>query len=206
MSAIIFDFDGTIADSFNVAIEIFHEITGRENKFTAEDISRLRGSTIMHVAGELDIKPWLIPKLLIQGRKLMSSKMPEVAPYQDFPKVIKYLHNEGHRLFIMSTNSKRNIEAFLAANGLEKLFIKIYGNVGILSKAGVLKRLIKSQKLDVKDSWYVGDEVRDIHAAKKADIRNISVSWGYNSYDILAENKPTKLVNSPLEILEVINF
>ncbi len=205
MSAVIFDFDGTIADSFHVALDIFYEITGHDDKLTTEDISRLRGSTLLHVAGELNIKPWQIPKLLLQGRRLMTSKMPEISPYQDLIDVLKHLHNEGHQLYIMSTNSKRNIEPFLAINNIKDLFIRIYGNVGIFSKAGVLRRIIKSQNLNIKDSWYVGDEIRDIQGAKKAGIRIISVSWGYNSAEILSSYKPTKLINSPLDILEVIN-
>jgi phosphoglycolate phosphatase len=204
MSVIIFDFDGTLADSFQAALEIFYDVTGRENKLTTVDIERLRGSTVVHVASELNIKLWQMPRLLIQGRKLMGEKMSEVTVYQGITEVIKQLHKDGHKLFIMSTNSKRNIQAFLSVNGLEKLFIKVYGNVGILSKANVLKHLIKSQNLDLNDSWYVGDEVRDIHAAKKAGVRIISVGWGYNSAEVLSNYKPTKLISSPLEILNAI--
>ena len=56
-----------------------------------------------------------------------------------------------------------------------------------------------------KEIVYVADETRDIEAAKKAKVRIISVTWGFNSREILKKQNPDFLVDRPEEILRIID-
>jgi phosphoglycolate phosphatase len=51
---------------------------------------------------------------------------------------------------------------------------------------------------------YVGDETRDIEAARKIQIQVIAVSWGFNSREVLAEQKPDFLISHPSQLIEVV--
>ncbi|PSB03825.1 HAD family hydrolase, partial [Merismopedia glauca] len=51
---------------------------------------------------------------------------------------------------------------------------------------------------------YVGDETRDIEAARKSKIKAIAVCWGFNFREILAKYKPDFLIDRPSQLLEVV--
>jgi phosphoglycolate phosphatase len=201
VSNIIFDFDGTIADSFTVVVDTFFKMTGRSQKVSVAEIKRLRGLPMLRVAQELDVRIWKIPVLLRRGRRMIRSQMNQIEPFVDMPEVIRALHADGHHLYIMSSNSVQNIQAFLHQHNLNREFIRIYGSVGVLGKAGVLRKIIRHNRLDAADTYYVGDEVRDIAGAKHAHVKIVSVGWGYNSAPILRLHHPNYLAKKPDDIL-----
>jgi phosphoglycolate phosphatase-like HAD superfamily hydrolase len=201
MAAIIFDFDGTIADTFETVVGIFYSLTGRKQPLPHEEIERLRGMSLPRAAEELHIKPWKMPFLLLLGRRRMTRRMNAIDAHPGVVEIIKKLHNEGHQLYIMSSNSLRNIQKFLRRHDLAYEFINVYGSAGLLSKARVLKKVVKQNRLDKNDTWYIGDEVRDVVAAQHAGVRVIAVTWGYNTAEILQEHRPTKLVRTPGQII-----
>ena len=201
MAALIFDFDGTIADTFETVVGIFYELPGRKKFLTPEEIQKLRGLSLAGVTEELHVSPWRIPFLLMLGRRRMKRRMHTIKAHAGIPEMIKKLHNEGHQLYILSSNSERNIQLFLSRHDMAYAFVKIYGGVGLFGKAHMLKKVIKQNRLDRKDTWYVGDEVRDVAGAKAADVRIMAVGWGYNTAEILAKHEPTKLIGKPADII-----
>ncbi|HEY5442247.1 MAG TPA: HAD-IA family hydrolase [Candidatus Saccharimonadales bacterium] len=204
MAAIIFDFDGTIADSFETVVGIFHELTGRHDPLPQDEIERLRGLSLLHAAEELHVHLWKMPFLLMRGRRRMTQSMSVIQPYPEVPAVIRKLYDEGHQLFIVSSNSTKNIQQFLRQHYMGREFVSVYGGVGLLGKARMLKRVLRRNKLDPKTVWYVGDEVRDITGAREAGLRVAAVTWGYNNAKILSEHQPTRLIKSPDELLKLL--
>ena len=83
-------------------------------------------------------------------------------------------------------------------------FVEIYSGVGLFDKARILKKVVRRNNLDPADTWYVGDEVRDIVGAQHAGLRVIAVAWGYNTAAILADHHPTKLLHRPSEIIDTL--
>jgi phosphoglycolate phosphatase-like HAD superfamily hydrolase len=61
-----------------------------------------------------------------------------------------------------------------------------------------------SHKLDPSKVFYIGDETRDIEAAKKAGIKSIAVTWGYNTKAILDNSNPDFLCESTDALKETI--
>ena len=55
-----------------------------------------------------------------------------------------------------------------------------------------------------QDIIYVADEVRDIEAARKAGVKIICVSWGYNDKSSLEKNNPDALVDNTDQLFAVI--
>jgi phosphoglycolate phosphatase-like HAD superfamily hydrolase len=205
VSNIIFDFDGTIADSFALVVGLAHELTGRHEPLPPEEITRLRSMSLLHVAQDLQVRPWKVPFLIARGRRLMRSRMPAVHPFGNMPQTIQTLSAAGHELYIMSSNSVQNITPFLKRYKMSHEFIQIYGGASLLGKARVLKKVIKQHKLDPAQTFYIGDEVRDIEAAKHAGIAIISVTWGYNDRKILSKHQPNFFAASPADITDIIS-
>lgn len=204
MANVIFDFDGTIADSLALAIHIYEKLLRGGDAMPTEEIERLRGMSLISVGLELRIAPWKIPMLLARGRRTMRRQMHTVQAFDGMSALIRALRADGHNLYIMSSNSVQNIRPLLTRLDLYNEFIKLYGNAGLMGKATVIRRMLKRQKLDPTETYYVGDEVRDIEAAKRAGIKIISVTWGYNNEAILRKHKPDFIAKKPADIQRAI--
>jgi len=50
----------------------------------------------------------------------------------------------------------------------------------------------------------MGDENRDVEAAKAANISSIAVSWGYQAKSVLSQYHPSFLIESPITLLDVL--
>jgi phosphoglycolate phosphatase len=203
-TTVIFDFDGTIADTFVMALNIFYKLKPRWPILPKGEVERLRGMAFLQVARELQIPPWDIPFLLIKGRNIMASQLDEAVLIPGMDDAIRQLRAKGHELYVISSNSNENINRFLDRYKIVDQFTEIHGSIGILSKARVIKNLLKEKGVDPKTAYYVGDEARDVEAAHKAKVRSVAVSWGYNNIKILAEHKPNVLVFDPAEIVKVV--
>lgn len=178
MAVIIFDFDGTIADTFDYAVEFLSKEAGAA-PLTKDQKAALHGLSMAGIARRLGL-PWRkLPGLFFKGRHRMSPAMKNIGPYDGMPDIIRGLRAKRHKLFILSTNTTRNIDKFLRRHGLEKQFIEVYGGVGMFGKAPALRRLLREQHIQTRQAIYIGDEVRDVMAAKSLGVRAIAVSWGF---------------------------
>lgn len=202
MSAIIFDFDGTIADSFDLVLEIFYDITGMK-RFSDTDITEFKKLPIRNAIKLVHIPSRQIPILLIKGRVQMGKRLNEIKPFPGIDVVLEQLRDQGHRLFIISSNSSNNVTTFLTEHHLVHNFEAVYGGIGLVGKAGALKRVIRHKKLEQEQTYYVGDESRDIMAAKNAHIHSIAVSWGYNDVSVLISEHPDVIAYEPSDLLSL---
>lgn len=203
MAAIIFDMDGTIADSFEYVSD-FLASEAKLSPLSAGDRTRLRGLSMAGMARQLGYRWWQLPKLFLAGRRRMQHSIRRLEPFVGLPELINKLHNEGHELFIVSNNSVRNIRSFLRRHDLEKCFLQIYGGVSFFGKRPVIRRLLREQNIDAKDAVYVCDEVRDLQAAESAGVRAVAVTWGFASASDLRGLKPHKVVDTPEELTAIL--
>lgn len=110
----------------------------------------------------------------------------------------------SYKLYILSTNSKPNIEYILNKYSIDRYFNDIYGDIGINGKTRNLKKLMRQQKLKPNECIYVGDELRDIQAAKKAKVSFIAVGWGYSNPETLKANHPYAVAQTPADIMHLV--
>ena len=76
----------------------------------------------------------------------------------------------------------------------------------MFSKHKVLRKFLQKNFLTPEEVIYVGDETRDIEAAKKIKMKAIAVSWGFNSKEALAAQNPEFLIHKPNELIDVIGM
>ncbi len=204
---LIFDFDGTIADTLHAIKHIMCEIYAEcgLGEIKEEDIERMRGMSAREAVKKLGIPWWKIPSLLKRGKAELSANIEKLLPISGIGPALGKLKAEGHKLYIVSSNSKENIERFLENHGLTKTFDDIHSDSGLWGKSGILKKLIKKESLAPGEALYVGDEIRDIEATRKAGIGIIAVSWGFNTEAALQKHNPDYVARKPEDLIEIAN-
>lgn len=203
MAAIIFDFDGTIADT----LDYFIDFIAKEAKLeplTQKERDALSGLSLVGISRRLGHPWWRMPFLYLKGRRIMEPYIKDMEPFRGMPQLIKKLHAEGHELFIISSNSVRNMRTFLRKQHLRTSFLQIYGGIVVFGKAPAIRQLLKEQNLEISDSVYVGDELRDVQAAQSIGMRAIAVTWGFASKQNLKEANPTAIADTPEELMRIL--
>lgn len=202
MAAIIFDMDGTIANSFDYVSEFLAREAGMwplEPKVK----EGLRRRSMAGMAKRLGHHWWEMPGLFYKGRREMRH-IKNLKPFPGMTEIIHKLHAEGHELFIVSSNSLHNVRDFLHKNDLHTYFLEIYGGVGMFGKAPALRRLLREQNIEVQDAFYIGDELRDIEAAQSINLRVIAVTWGFARHRDLQRAEASGLADTPEDIIRLL--
>jgi phosphoglycolate phosphatase len=204
-STAIFDFDGTLANSLDIVIDEYNQLAPRfrVKPIDRADLTRLRTLGGRAALREHNVSFWKVPFLTFAMRRALQRRVAEVQPIAGVPEALRALQEQDYPCSILSTNSSANIRRFLASQQLA-MFTHVVGSASMFGKAGALKKLVRKQRLDPARTYYVGDEVRDIAAAKAAGVRSIAVTWGYAQRDALVARSPDHVVDTPAELVELL--
>jgi len=202
ITTILFDFDGTLADTVHAGVAAFNELADRYGflKITKENAEALRAYGPLAAMKALHIPMYRVPMVLRALRSGVKDSLSTVKFTDGLRATILELKKKGYRLGIVTSSSKENVYAFLKNNRAE-IFDFIHAGAGIFNKAGKIKRLLTSKGLKNHETIFVGDEIRDIEAAHKNGMISIAVTWGINSRAGLAAAGPDFTVETANELL-----
>lgn len=206
MKVILFDFDGTIVDSVQVGIAITNRLA-EEFKFppfdeeTLEELKKLGSREALRRSR---IPAWKLPFLIRRFTKELNREIPSLQLFPGMRETLLELDRQGHLLGIVSTNSVKNIQEFLRIQGLTSTFDFVSASYALFRKSRLIVKILQQQQLQAAQVYYVGDETRDIEAARKSGVTAIAATWGLNSAEILQANDPDFLINSPPELIPLI--
>lgn len=203
---LIFDFDGTIAKTMLAAKKILDRLSLELNfrKIGNREIEELRGKKTEEIIKISGISLRKVPSAVKKARLLLADEISNLKPVKGMKGVLAQLKKEGCEIGILTSNSKENVEIFLDKNNLN-LFDFIYSGSSIWGKSSVIKDLIKKRKLNSRNIVYIGDETRDIEASRRAEIKIIAVTWGFNNEEILKKQNPDYLAKQPKELVEILS-
>lgn len=205
---IIFDFDGTLADTVPVMLTLIQELAkeiGYDKKITSEDLDWVRGHELKDIPHKFGI-PWIkIPYLLLKGRDLLNKQMFSVPACKGVLEMLQQLKKKGYTLAVLSSNRRDSIQEFIVKHNLAPFFDFVHSELNIFGKDKALISLLKQYKMPIADSIYVGDEMRDIEACKKINLDCISVAWGLNSPEALQKYGAQHVVTSPDQLVKLLS-
>jgi len=202
---VIFDFDGTIADTFKFGVKISNSLAPKfkYNLITEDTEEHYRGKSAQEILKEAGISFFKLPFVATRFQIEFSKVINELLPCEGIIDVINSLKDK-YELGIITSNSGKNVDRFLENHKLTNIFSFIISNKKLFGKAKTFKKIIKEKKINTEEVIYIGDESRDIEAAKKNNVKIISVSWGFNTYNLLEKYKPDFLISDAKEILKII--
>jgi len=200
---ILFDFDGTIANSGVLAVQIINELADKHGyrKVTAEEYLALNQLPVRERFKRQGVPLYKFPILVKGCLTIYRRLMPSVATFEGIPAAVAALKQEGILLSIVSNNSVENIRSFLEANAMSGHFDHILSVKHLFGKDHSIRKFMKHHGLRPEELVYVGDELRDIEVCRKIPLRIIAVTWGFDPPGLIQSGKPDYIARRPEELL-----
>ncbi len=202
---IIFDFDGTLADSVELMIDLYNKHSQQfgYKKLQKNELHELQTMNYLKAIKTKQIKFRLIPKILLFMKKEMKKRINEVKPYPGIKEVLNKLQSEGYSIGILTSNDKSLVQQFFKKYNFPK-FDFILSEKSLFGKDKALKRILKKNQLNRDNVLYIGDESRDIVASNKVQISVIGVDWGIAGKEGLEPHSPNRIVHDSKELYRAI--
>jgi phosphoglycolate phosphatase len=205
--ALIFDFDGTIADTLSESWRIFNRLAPDYGVRQVEEheIPGLRHLSLKQIISVLGIPKRRVPAIIARGTGMMRGNIDHLQLIDGMKEVIGELRGRTENFGILTSNSTANVDIFLRNHGIRDHFEFVSSTSKLTGKARHLRAIRKTFSLKHAELLYIGDELRDMKAAQKAKIPHAAVSWGFNSRESLEKLNPTHLIDHPEEFLRMMD-
>ncbi len=202
----MFDFDGTLADSFGWFAATLREITPRYRLTPLDDaqLQALRGLEARAIMQRLGLPWWKLPLVTREMRRRMRDDIAGIVPFDGIDAVLSALKSQGMLIAIVTSNSPGNVRAVLGAHSLAHVDA-LEGDVSIFGKQRRLAKTLKRFGCAPREAVYVGDEIRDAQAAAALGIDFVGVGWGYTRADALQAHAQDKVCADSQQLLAALS-
>jgi phosphoglycolate phosphatase len=205
MALILFDFDGVLADSLGDLLQFGQEVCdelGVKHVATTDDLDSLEIMSFATYGRQLQVPEHLVDEFVRRCLAKFGKKESPPDIFEGLDEVIREL-SASNVIAVVTGNSSENVRAFLVEHGLNKCVGAILGLDSPGSKAEKIS-LAKNQLAARGEAVFmIGDSASDIHAAQKASVKSIAVSWGHQGAEILIRAKPDYFIHTPQELLNI---
>jgi phosphoglycolate phosphatase len=187
----IFDFDGTLADSFPWFTSVLNDVARRHGFREADwsEAEMLRSLNTRELLREMRVPLWKIPAIArdLRARKLAASDT--IAMFPGAHEALVALQSRGVMLAMVSSDGEESVRRTLPAE-TAALFSHSRFGASLFGKAGKLRDVVRASGIPPQDAIYVGDETRDGQAARKAGLRFGAATYGYSNHIALMKLDP----------------
>lgn len=203
VNTVIFDFDGTLANSVDLMFELYNSHTDEFGylPIAREEFPAMRRMGYAKAMRTKKIKARRLPKIALTLSREMHDRMDVVSPYKGVVEMLNRLKEQGMTIGVLTSNQTPLVNEFFKKHSFPD-FDFVVSEKTIFGKDKALKKIIKRYELERSQIVYVGDEPRDITASRKAKVKVIGVSWGLAGTEGFEKVKPDYLVNTPLQLEE----
>ncbi len=204
IDCIIFDFDGTLADTERHSLSIYNELAEKHGftVFTRKDVEELKHMVPAKIIAKAKIPYAMLFKVLKEGQEMLKKHIHDVPSFEaDLKHVIDELRPHAKKIGVISSNLKKNIRIFLKNNDADMDFII---SSPLFSKEAKIAKILRKHRFDAEKVVYVGDEFRDITASRKAGVKIVSATWGYNARALLEKGKPDYLIDDLSQLISIV--
>lgn len=197
----IFDFDGTLADSAAWFTGVFNQLARRHGfrELSEAEIAALRGRSSREIIRDMGVPAWRMPAIAADVRRRMAADAEAIALFEGVDPMLRSLKEAGLAVGVVSSNSEDNIRRILGPHTAGTVDAFECG-AGLFGKAAKFRKLMKRLGVSPAETICIGDETRDIEAAKAVGAASGAVQWGYATPEVLSRFEPTLTFAAPGEI------
>jgi len=202
---VIFDFDGTLADTEERALYIYNSLAEKYSykSITREELHKIKHLNIKEIIETVEIPLKKLPKIIKHGQKLLKNEMHTIKPFDEkLEEILIEIKKRVKVMGIITSNSNRNVKAFMRNQNIDSFdFIE---SSPLMSKEIKISSTARKYSIPKSDILYVGDESRDIAACKKAGVKCAAVTWGYNYPEALLKESPDYMIDDLTSLIEIV--
>ena len=197
----IFDFDGTLADSFPFFASAFNQLAThhRFRSISEDEVPALRSMHPLEIMRHVGMRRWKMPFVAAHFLRLMREHRAGVSMFAGIPDVLSELATRGMQLSIVSSNSLDNVQAVLSPEVAKHVSHFGCGS-SLFGKRRHILRALRLLQMPPSHAIYIGDQVTDLEAAHAAGIAFGAVAWGYAEVSALEAAGSDEVFHSVAEL------
>ena len=178
-SLVIFDLDGTLVDSFPWFLRNVNDVADRFGfrRVAEGEVEALRHASTREILSRLEVPLWKLPVIARHMRRLKAEQAASIALFDGAEAMLRALAAAGLRLALVSSDSEANARVKLGEAAA--LFSDFDCSASVFGKPAKFRRILRRAAIDATQAIAIGDETRDIEAARAAGIACGAVTWGY---------------------------
>lgn len=198
---IVFDFDGTLANSLPFFMSVMDTLADTHGfrRIGTDEWPALRGRDARQLMQHVGLPLWKMPRVSKHFMALMAENIERITLFEGVPEMLRELAGKGMTLAILSSNSHDNVRAVLGAENAQ-LFRHYECGAALFGKRIKLRRLLARSGVARDQVLCIGDEVRDIEAARSEQLACGAVAWGYSTLESLLRHGPDQVFSQVREI------
>lgn len=202
---VIFDFDGTLADSLPWFLRVVNDVADRHEfkRVREEELETLRAYDAGRMLAHAGVPLWKTPIIASDVHRMMAEQIDQIQLFAGVNEMLKALVAQGRTLALVSSNSAENVRRVLGPRNVE-LFHHYECGTSMFGKKTKFLKVLRHAKRLASDAICIGDEIRDSEAARGARIAFGAVAWGYTKVASLQEYLPEVVFTKVDEIAEVL--
>lgn len=197
----IFDFDGTLADSFPWLLTVFNQVATRYHFRLVEthEVETLRGYDNRRLQAYLGVPWWKLPLIAAHARRLAAAATHDIPLFPEAGEMLRHLSARGVMLAIVTSNGEATVRRVLGP-GTAELVAHFESDISLFGKRRRIQRAVARSGVPRDRAIYIGDETRDIDAAREAGVAAGAVTWGFATRAALEARSPTEVFTSMDEL------
>ena len=189
---VIFDFDGTLSDSARWVLDALNDVADLYGfrRISPAEAAMLRGCDNRAIIRYLGVPFWKLPAIARHMRRRMAAEAGAIHLFPGAADTLRGLSVAGATLAIVSSNAEGTVRRILGPELAGSIAAYECG-ASLFGKARRFRRVLRRLRVPPDAAIAIGDEGRDIEAARAAGIATGAVTWGYATADLLATRRPT---------------
>jgi phosphoglycolate phosphatase len=202
---LVFDFDGTLADSFAFFLDTIDTLADAHGfrKIDRSQLDSLRQLDARQILKHVGLPLWKAARVGAHYKRLMAEQASRIPLFAGIAPMLRALQARGASLAMLSSNSEQNVRTVLGPE-LAPLFAHYQCGSALFGKRDKLRRLLAQTGISRHQVLCIGDEVRDIEAAQAENLDFGAVAWGYTRPQALLARAPVFLFEHPEQILRAL--
>ena len=187
----IFDFDGTLADSFPFFVRVINQLAEQHDfkKVDLDLVPTYRQYSARQLMEQVGMPAWKLPFVVKSFNSLMRQHVASISLFEDVDDLLPYLANRDVTLAIVSSNSHENVSRILGPANT-KLISQFECGVSIFGKPTRVQNVLRKTGIPCQEAISIGDQVTDLETARQVNIAFGAVSWGYGAIESLRAHSP----------------
>jgi len=187
----IFDFDGTLADSFPFFLSVFNEIADQHGfrRIDLAQVERLRHYGTRDMMRHVGMPPWKLPLAAASFKALMRQNAHRIPLFPQGDHALRELARGAVTLTIVSSNAEDNVRRVLGPD-LAALISQYECGMSIFGKTARIRKVLQRAAVAPAAALYIGDQETDAQAARRAGVAFAAVHWGYAPIEALRKVAP----------------